>query len=546
MVPGRALRPALLVLAALSAPGFAEHDPTHVAPEVVVSAAPERSESLTIPSEAEARRRIDTTPGGVQVIDDEEYLIGRSSTLQDALGFATGVIALPRFGAEEARLSIRGSGIQRTFHLRGIVLLQDGVPLNQADGGGDFQAVDPLATRYIEVWRGANALAYGSSTLGGAINFVSASGHDWPPFQARLEGGSFGYVRSQVSTGIVSGQSDFFGSLTTFNQDGYRDHSQQNTPRAFLNYGYRLRDDLETRFYLSVVNSDSQLPGNLTKRQMQTDPKQANPVNLQQNYQRDFTLVRVANKTVYLVDATSRIEASVYYSYKDLFHPIFQLLDVKSDDYGLELRYLSQAPLFGHGNRLVLGFWPQQGLANDDRYVNRAGARGAPTNSTRQTATNLVLFGEDQFEVLPRTWFVLGAQATEARRKLEDRLITGSGNESFDATYRGVSPKVGVRYDATPTVQFFGNVSRSFEPPSFGELAGGPGITQVQEQTATTYEIGTRGNWAGVSYATPGQPPEKLSPTRDGGAFASIRAPPVAPKQGALRSPILPQPIVPR
>lgn len=73
------------------------------------------------------------------MIDSESYATGRASTLQDALGYSPGVFVQPRFGAEEARLSIRGSGIQRTFHMRGIKLLQDGSRLNLADGGGIFR-----------------------------------------------------------------------------------------------------------------------------------------------------------------------------------------------------------------------------------------------------------------------------------------------------------------------------------------------------------------------------------------------------------------------
>jgi iron complex outermembrane receptor protein len=55
-----------------------------------------------------------------------------------------------------------------------------------------------------------------------------------------------------------------------------------------------------------------------------------------------------------------------------------------------------------------------------------------------------------------------------------------------------VSPKLGVRYLMDDTAQLFANVSRSLEPPSFGELTGGPGVTQVDEQNATTVEMGLR------------------------------------------------------
>ncbi len=110
--------------------------------------------ALTSPSVAKAEKELKAVPGGTSLVDAETYERGRVATLKDALEFAPGVLVQPRFGSEEARLSIRGSGLQRTFHGRGLKLLQDGVPLNLADGAFDFQAVEPLAARYVEVFRG--------------------------------------------------------------------------------------------------------------------------------------------------------------------------------------------------------------------------------------------------------------------------------------------------------------------------------------------------------------------------------------------------------
>jgi iron complex outermembrane receptor protein len=49
-----------------------------------------------------------------------------------------------------------------------------------------------------------------------------------------------------------------------------------------------------------------------------------------------------------------------------------------------------------------------------------------------------------------------------------------------------------LRFDADANTQWFANLSRSAEPPSFGELSGGPGVTQVDQQRATSTEIGMR------------------------------------------------------
>ncbi|WP_163460325.1 TonB-dependent receptor plug domain-containing protein, partial [Escherichia coli] len=76
---------------------------------------------------------------------------------------------------------------------RGVEILQDGVPTNLADGSGDFYQIDPLALRSVEVFRGGNALPFGASTLGGAINFVTPSAYTaTAPNSFRVDGGSFG------------------------------------------------------------------------------------------------------------------------------------------------------------------------------------------------------------------------------------------------------------------------------------------------------------------------------------------------------------------
>jgi outer membrane cobalamin receptor len=50
-----------------------------------------------------------------------------------------------------------------------------------------------------------------------------------------------------------------------------------------------------------------------------------------------------------------------------------------------------------------------------------------------------------------------------------------------------------VVWQAAQNWTVYGNLSDSFEPPSFGELTGGSGVDLLDAQTARTVEIGTRG-----------------------------------------------------
>ncbi|MFX8059690.1 hypothetical protein ABTK63_20315, partial [Acinetobacter baumannii] len=89
-----------------------------------------------------------------------------------------------------------------------------------------------------------------------------------------------------------------------FRQLGFRRHAQQDAQRNLANFGIAINDQLETRFYIAHGESNSDLPGSLTKAQLNADPRQANAGTAANNQKRDLMVERYSNKTVYkLADA---------------------------------------------------------------------------------------------------------------------------------------------------------------------------------------------------------------------------------------------------
>lgn len=476
----------------------------HLSPTIeVVGQRPYDHSTLTQPDLQSARDQMARTPGGAHVLDADSYRGGRVATLADSLGFAPGVFVQPRFGAEEARVSIRGSGLQRTFHGRGLKLMQDGVPMNLADGSFDFQAIEALTARYVEVWRGANALQYGASNLGGAINYASPNGRNAAALQARAEAGSYGYRRLQAASGNMAEDVDYYLSASGFQQSGFRRHAEQRTVRLFANIGWQLNPHLESRVYLGHADSDSDLPGSLTRAQLEADPRQAAAGNVSNDQQRDIRWSRISNKTV-LRDGAQRYELAAYLSHKRLFHPIFQVLDQRNDDLGLELRYVNEAVWLGRGNRLVLGFAPSYGKTAEDRWLNQGGRRGVRSNQSAQRASNLELYLENQHQLSPQLALITGLQAAQARRRLNDQFVAGTPSdrysESFSRRYQGINPKLGLLHGQPGHSQFYANLSRSFEPPSLSEISGGLYPVNNAAQRANSLEFGTRGRQAGLEW----------------------------------------------
>jgi iron complex outermembrane receptor protein len=484
--------------------------------------------SLTIADFYDQQQTLtESSAGAVGVVNADSYKTGRSSTLKDALDFAAGVYVQPRFGQEESRISLRGSGIQRaTCGGEGIQLLQDGMPINRSDGSFNMQSIEPLATRYIEVYRGANSLQYGSTSLGGAINFVTFTGYNAAPLDMRFEYGSYDTFRGQVSSGMVLGKYDYYTSLTTSSTDGYRDHSEQSSFRLFSNVGAKLLEALETRFYFTYVKALSQIPGPLTKEELQQNPRQAYPENTLNNWQKNYNFLRIANKTAWEEDE-NRIELQAFWDNVPLDDIMSMYMKDLINDLGVSLQWKNKTSLCEHENHFTLGFNPTYGFAQDLQYNNTGGQIDGEDSNNEQYALNLNVFMQDQFYLTDKLSLVGGSALTYARRQNVARWVSddamnmgmdmsvmdvaapmdrsamnigsmnmgSSSNMNGTESYWGWSPQLGWLYDITKSAQVFGNVSRSFSPPSFMQLVDQnySGIMPLQAETATTLETGTRG-----------------------------------------------------
>src|SRR5215472_14620092 len=175
-----------------------------------------------------------------------------------------------RFGAaDESQLSVRGSGLRDNFHPRGINVLLDGFVYGQADGFSDFESLELLATKRIEVYKGANALRFGGFTLGGAINLVTKTGYDEGLIGIRSGAGSFGFLKNQLATGQVYGPFDLYDSFTDVELQGFRTHSEQIRHRFYVNLGYDLGGGTTVRLDMIQVHNDENLPGTLSRDEFQ-------------------------------------------------------------------------------------------------------------------------------------------------------------------------------------------------------------------------------------------------------------------------------------
>ncbi len=456
--------------------------------------------SLTGPSLQHVMKEFSHKAGAVDVVPSEEFKNSYALNFADMLKDVPGVVTGKRYG-EEVRLSIRGSGISRGFHLRGIQLFQDGVPLNSADGAGDFQEVDSLFARYLEVFKGGNALQYGATTLGGAINLVSPTGITAPSDnQLRVEYGSYGTVRTHAGFARRADHVDMYSAVTGVKSQGWREHSEQLTGRLNTNVGIKVNDDTETRFFLTYNNINQEVPGTISRFAALNTPKSAPAANLINDFQRDIRSLRFANKTTWKLSDSELLEISPYVALKDLNHPISVYVDQRSVNYGISGRYVGDGELAKHRNRLIAGSNVRAATTSALTYTNVRGSRGVRTGDANQLAHNYEVFAENQWYATPEFSIIAGGQGVLARRENENRRVPANSDTEY---FKALSPKFGVLWDVAPAQQIFANVSKSYEPPTFSELTQG-GIANnfalLSAQKAWTAEAGTRGSAARIAW----------------------------------------------
>jgi iron complex outermembrane receptor protein len=474
--------------------------------------------SPTAPTPAAARKALERVPGATGLVEDEGFADIFAQSIGDVLELTPGVFA-DTSAQRESRISVRGSGLNSSFERRGLTVLRDGVPISRASGATEFQEVDPLTIRYMEVFKGANGLRYGAASLGGAVNIVSPTGRTArAPIALRAEGGSFSTFRGNASVSGTSGDVDYWGGITGLASDGYREHSDVRSLYGHANVGWRISERVETRFYVTALSDNFELAGSLRLADALANPRAAgrpvtagpffpggpvtvlDPGPVADDWDRNLDVYRVSNLTAIDLGGAD-LELGAWYVRRDLDHAITRFAGIIAqgeDEVGLSARLAGSLPFLGRQSSWQAGAIYAAASNDAKTYANNAGKRGALRTRADQDSQTLTLYGQADLGLTERVTLVAGGQYARAVRDVTAILNSVTGRGEYDQ----FNPRVGLLVDATPQIQFFGNISRSFEAPSLADLTSGGAtpFAPLDPQRATVFEVGTRGQAGIVSW----------------------------------------------
>jgi iron complex outermembrane receptor protein len=437
----------------------------------------------------------------------------------DELLFAIPGVALAnrQNPAQDPRVSIRGFGARSAFGVRGVRVLQDGVPVTLPDGQTPVDVLDVEGAARVDVVRGSASSLYGNAA-GGVIDLRSATP---PPVSvapyARITGGGDSPTLSAAGASGTLGTVGYTSSVTRVNGAGFRDYSDQRATKAALRLTRTpLAEIGGTTFTVAGRLSDvsrAQNPGALTRAQMEADPRQADPLSLRKHAGKIVRQGDLSLGASRPLGASGAIDGVIYGSGRTLQNPLtFATVDVERTSGGASLRVSNATDVASRALRLAGGADVQ--WQRDDRHEREncvdattvtplcpAGAslRGAPRKDQKELVTSVGPYVRGELALAPSLLASAGVRGDAVRFEVRDNLVSATNpDDSGERTLHAVSPSFGLLWRATPLTALYASVSSSFETPTTTELGNKPdgsaGINpELQPQRTVSIELGSKG-----------------------------------------------------
>ena len=270
-------------------PGF-RTDPTSVSVgegvsslDIVCGIAP-LVETVTV---TRTDQELSAVPTAVSVVGRETIEAGqRRASLDESLRGIPGLLVQNRRSytvSGGVGLAIRRP--QSRFGIRGLALLQDGIPITTADGTTEPGNVDIGSMGRIDVIRGPSSVLYGNAA-GGVINVTTEFNPERPvTFEPDIQFGSYGYKRQQMKVMGHEGNTDYLVNVSHFETDGFREQSQAEIRQANIVVRNQISPATEIRGVFNYYDSPfAGAPSFLTEQQARETPRMGRDRAVAQNW----------------------------------------------------------------------------------------------------------------------------------------------------------------------------------------------------------------------------------------------------------------------
>ncbi|MEH6491675.1 TonB-dependent receptor family protein [Halopseudomonas sp.] len=446
--------------------------------------------SLKLPTQfilaADPADAADTLPSASSHLDSQALSpFNLGANLSESLQRVPGVLALNRQNyAQDVQISSRGFGARAQFGVRGVRLIQDGIPLTMPDGQGQPALFDLDGLQSIDVLRGPLSALYGNAS-GGIIQGYSAAAPLHPTLDSRTAIGSDDLWRSRLKYGGQHGALSINANVSRLETDGYRDHSQAQRDMANLRLGWDIDDASSLTLLLNSLDQpETQDPLGLSAAALGEDREQAvaraeqyntrktvrhNQAGL--NYQR-----RLSNDdqlTLMVYGGERYVEQYLAFTGDDPFAG-GGVIELDRRFGGGELGWQRDTQVFEVPVELAAGL--TYGYQGEGRkgFVNNDGRKGDLKRDEFNRVDSKEAYLISTWALTDQWSLTAGVRHSRVEFESEDDFLSDGSDDSGSVDYRQTTPALGVSYQWSPDLTLYAAAGQGFETPTFQELAYRP------------------------------------------------------------------------
>jgi Fe(3+) dicitrate transport protein len=463
--------------------------------------------------------RAEKVPGSYDALHGEEIELAHVLTTHEALRKVPGLHTRDEEGLGlRPNIGLRGLNPTRSSK---VLLLEDGLPLAYAPYGDNASYYHPPIERFeaVEVLKGSAQIAYGPQTLGGVVNYLTAS----PPssFAGSLaaSAGDREFLNARASLGTTVGRWGLLVDAGRKEGEGARENLRSDLD----DLSFKVVSALDARQTLTAKSAlyreRSQLTySGLTQAEYDADPRQ-NPFK---NDALDFENLSASLIHDWVASGRVLLSTALYGSRfdRDWWRQSSNSGQRPNDrndpacgglanlsttcgnegrlreyrTWGLTPRLQVSHSLFGKPSQLHAGLrWHEEEQERRQKNGPRPTSRdGVVVEDNRRVVEAFSAFADQRF-FFGEVTVTPGVRFESIDYERTNRLANAGAGVTGETSLREVLPGLGLAWQASSSTTVFAGAHRGFSPPRAEDIVSNAGgVVELGPELSWNYELGVR------------------------------------------------------
>lgn len=444
----------------------------------------------------ESNRKLLETSGSIALITHSDLNRNNNVSLLPVLNKIPGV-QVDQSHSEDARISIRGVGIQSNFGIRNLKVYLNDIPLTEANGFTRIEGIDISTLGRAEIIKGPASSIYGAA-LGGVLLFQTERA---PYNQTSIEQsalvGTYGLFRTNTTFRSGTDNANITATYGYQKLDGYRNWSSDERNFISATGQFTPNENQTISIFLNHSQQNAHIPGAIDSVEFANDSSKADSTTLSKKAARYEKWTRAGISHKYRFNDHLTNVTSLHLGFFTLDHPLaFAYIRGTYQSFGGRTHFLYSNKFGNIETRFILGAEYLNGLYVNKYYENNLGKEGVITQDAQTTAVQYSFFGQAEIEFPRKIILTIGGSNSAQLYRLKDFLKPDgndfSGNKNF---HPSITPRIALLKKWQNNIALYATVSSAFMPPVDYEitLPGGGINKNLHAVKGVNYEVGSRG-----------------------------------------------------